>query len=67
MTNAEIVRMLEDLVWLGLDDDTIAAMVVAGCNLKIKTATHKRRPQQVQAFRLSGHSPWLSRRAISAR
>lgn len=57
MTNSEIVKMIEDLVWLGLDDDTIAAMVIAGCNMKIKTATHKRRPQQVQAFRLPGHSP----------
>lgn len=67
MTNSEIVKMIEDLVWLGLDDDTIAAMVIAGCNMKIKTATHKRRPQQVQAFRLPGHSPWLSRRALDAR
>lgn len=29
MTNAEIAKMIESLVWLGLDDNTIAALVAA--------------------------------------
>lgn len=29
MTHHEIIRMVEALIWLGLDDSTIAALVAA--------------------------------------
>jgi hypothetical protein len=34
MTHQEIVRMIEALVWLGMDDETIAAMIKAAVGAK---------------------------------